>query len=140
MRKSKQHLTSLNSSEDVSYVEEDRQIKVRDGSSIAVRIHSPKKRPSDGCPIFVVYHGGGFALGDLENETLLCRNFTTLGGVAVNVDYRLAPEHLFPVPVEDAYDALKWVCFPHFSMNLTKTPRPLQISPSSAETQRKGFW
>jgi NAD(P)-dependent dehydrogenase (short-subunit alcohol dehydrogenase family) len=32
------------------------------------------------------------------------------GGVAVNVDYRLAPEHTFPTAVQDAYDALKWVC------------------------------
>ena len=94
---------------EVSYVEEDRQIPVRDGSSIKVRIHKPKMPPEDGCPIFVVYHGGGFTLGGLDDEALLCRNFTGLGGIAVNVDYRLAPEHPFPVPIEDAYDALKWV-------------------------------
>ncbi|EKD12229.1 lipase 2 [Drepanopeziza brunnea f. sp. 'multigermtubi' MB_m1] len=94
--------------EEASYVEEDRQIPVRDGSTITARIHKPKRPPVDGCPIFVVYHGGGFVLGGLETETLLCRSFTGLGGIAVNVDYRLAPEHPFPVPVEDAYDALKW--------------------------------
>ncbi|KAI6714934.1 hypothetical protein JHW43_002588 [Diplocarpon mali] len=94
--------------QETSYVEEDRQCPVRDGSSIAVRIHKPKRPPSDGCPIFVVYHGGGFALGGLDNEVVLCRNFTELGGIAVNVEYRLAPEHPFPIPCEDAYDALKW--------------------------------
>ena len=90
-------------------MEEDRQIPVRDGSSITVRIHKPKTPPKNGCPIFVVYHGGGFVFGGLENEVLLCRSFTELGGIAVNVDYRLAPEHPFPVPIVDAYDALKWV-------------------------------
>lgn len=99
----------MNSTGEVTYVEEDRKIPVRDGSSITVRIHKPRTPPKDGCPIFVVYHGGGFALGGLDNEALLCRNFTELGGIAVNVDYRLAPEHPFPVGINDAYDALKWV-------------------------------
>jgi acetyl esterase/lipase len=74
--------------------------------------------PEDGCPIFVVYHGGGFVLGDLDDEATLCRNFTQLGGIAVNVDYRLAPEHPFPVPIEDAFDALKWVCHRRFPTEL----------------------
>ncbi|KAG4439280.1 hypothetical protein IFR05_005213 [Cadophora sp. M221] len=105
----KRELTAANQSAgEVSYAEENRQIPVRDGSSIAVRIHKPKSPPEDGCPIFVVYHGGGFVLGNLENETLLCRKFTELGGIAVNVDYRLAPEYPFPTPCHDAYDALKW--------------------------------
>jgi acetyl esterase/lipase len=93
---------------DLPYVEEDRKIQVRDGNSITVRIHSPKNPPKDGSPIFVVFHGGGFCLGGLDNEAVLCRKFTERGGVAVNVDYRLAPEHPFPTPVHDAYDALKW--------------------------------
>ncbi|ESZ90039.1 hypothetical protein SBOR_9568 [Sclerotinia borealis F-4128] len=93
---------------EVSFIEEDRQISVRDGSSIGVRIHRPKNAPSGGSPVFVVYHGGGFCFGGLDNETVLCRQWTDLGGVAVNVDYRLAPEHPFPTGVNDAYDALKW--------------------------------
>jgi acetyl esterase/lipase len=56
-----------------------------------------------------MFHGGGFCLGNLENETEFCRRWADLGGVAVNVDYRLAPEFSFPTPVYDAYDALKWV-------------------------------
>jgi acetyl esterase/lipase len=55
-----------------------------------------------------MYHGGGYAVGGLDNETLLLRRWARLGGVAVNVDYRLAPEHPFPVGIHDAYDALKW--------------------------------
>lgn len=106
----RREIAAANLTGEVSYVEEDRQIPVRDGSSITVRIHKPKAPPKDGCPIFVVYHGGGFTLGGLDDEAIMCRNFTELGGIAVNVDYRLAPEHPFPVPIEDAFDALKWVC------------------------------
>ena len=58
-------------------------------------------------------HGGGFCLGGLDNEALLCREFCKkYDGVAVNVDYRLAPEYKWPIPVHDSYDALKWVSRP----------------------------
>lgn len=91
-----------------TFIEEDIRIPVRDGTTIGVRIHKPANPPADGSPIFVMYHGGGFCVGGVDNETLLLRRWAKLGGVAVNVDYRLAPEHQFPVPAHDAYDALKW--------------------------------
>ena len=82
---------------------------MRDGASITIRIHKPTTPPAGGSPVFVVYHGGGFTIGGLNDETILCRQWVEhFGGVAVNVDYRLAPEHPFPVPIHDAYDALKW--------------------------------
>ena len=37
----------------------------------------------------------------------LCRGS---GVVIVNADYRLAPEYGFPIPTNDGYSALKWVC------------------------------
>lgn len=57
----------------------------------------------------VVYHGGGYVVGDLETEAWLCNLFTSLGGIAVNVNYRHAPENPFPGPVDDCFNALKWV-------------------------------
>ncbi|KAK7459000.1 MutS domain V [Colletotrichum acutatum] len=90
------------------YVEEDVHITVGDGASIAVRIHKPRVVADDGCPVLVAFHGGGFVIGDLEGVGSLCQLFTTLGGIAVNVDYRLAPEHPFPVPVQDCFDVVKW--------------------------------
>ncbi|TKA74431.1 hypothetical protein B0A49_02859 [Cryomyces minteri] len=89
--------------------EEDIQVPMRDGAEITVRVYSPEKPPSGGSPLIVMFHGGGFVLGGLENEELNCRLFCErLGFVALNVDYRLAPEHVFPTPVNDCWDALKW--------------------------------
>jgi acetyl esterase/lipase len=55
-------------------------------------------------------HGGGFVMGSAAQDDAVCRHFaTTLGIVVASVEYRLAPEHRFPVPVEDCHDALGWL-------------------------------
>jgi acetyl esterase/lipase len=107
----KKNLTNANTKAgESSVVEEDQQIPTRDHSRITIRIYRAKSPQTGGSPVLVMYHGGGFCLGSLDNETLNCRRWVEkFGGVAVNVDYRLAPEHAFPTAVYDAYDALKWV-------------------------------
>lgn len=90
--------------------EKDVKIPTRDGTQIDARIYTPASPPREGSPLAVVYHGGGFVLGGIVSEELLCRDLASkLGVVSVNVDYRLAPEHQFPIPVNDACDAAKWV-------------------------------
>ncbi|WP_010287773.1 alpha/beta hydrolase [Kurthia massiliensis] len=86
---------------------EDRQIDVRD-AEINVRIYTPE---GDGpFPVIMYYHGGGWVFGSPEYADGGCRYLTAASGaVVVSVDYRLAPEHPFPTPVNDAYDALVWV-------------------------------
>lgn len=87
--------------------EADHDIPTRDGATIAVRTYC--RRGTRGGPVLVVLHGGGWILGGLDNEALLCRQFAEhLNGVAVNVDYRLAPEFKFPIPVYDSHDAVRW--------------------------------
>ncbi|MBP3082685.1 alpha/beta hydrolase [Mycolicibacterium fortuitum] len=62
-------------------------------------------------PTVVFFHGGGFVLGDLETHDQLCRRLCSgADAVVVSVDYRLAPENPFPAAVDDAADALIWVC------------------------------
>ncbi len=57
-------------------------------------------------PLVVYYHGGGWVLGDLEACDSVARFLVTNAGVAVlSVDYRLAPEHRFPVGLEDSLAA-----------------------------------
>ncbi|KAK1817225.1 hypothetical protein LTR12_008415 [Friedmanniomyces endolithicus] len=77
--------------------ESDHQVEMRDGHKITCRTYHPESPSSGGSPLFVMYHGGGWCIGGLENEELLCRLMTSkLGMTCVNVDYRLAPEHKFP--------------------------------------------
>lgn len=87
---------------------ENRLIPVKKDAEINVRVYTPEGQGP--FPLFVYYHGGGWVLGDLETSDLSCQLFANLTGrIVVSVDYRLAPENKFPVPVEDSYEALKWV-------------------------------
>ncbi len=77
------------------------------GTQIPIRIYTPG---NDGLfPIMVYFHGGGWVIGNLNTVDDTCRAICTYANyIVVSVDYRLAPEHKFPSPVEDAYDALLW--------------------------------
>ncbi|RAS70434.1 acetyl esterase/lipase [Lentzea atacamensis] len=80
-----------------------------DAPDVPVRVYSPAGR-TEAVPGLVYIHGGGFVLGDLDMfHAIVLRLVDELGIVIVSVDYRLAPEHPFPAPVEDCYAALKWV-------------------------------
>ncbi len=55
-------------------------------------------------------HGGGWVICDLDTHDAMCRLLAEESGArVVSVDYRLAPEHPFPAPVDDCWDALRWV-------------------------------
>ena len=65
----------------------------------------------DELPILMYFHGGRFFSGDLESHDTLCRLLAIAAGCrVVAVDYRLAPEHVFPAAAEDACRAVEWLC------------------------------
>ena len=66
-------------------------------------------RDSDGAPVLVFAHGGGWVMGDLETHDGLCRHLARASGWAVlAVDYRLAPESPFPAAIDDVTAAVGW--------------------------------
>ena len=78
------------------------------GGEITVRVYKPAGMGPH--PVLVFYHGGGWVIGDLYTHDGICRSLTNAAGCAVvSVDYRLAPESKYPVPVEDSYAGLLWV-------------------------------
>jgi acetyl esterase/lipase len=61
-------------------------------------------------PLFLYIHGGGFAAGLPEIVEEMVKRVTELSGcVAVQPDYRLAPEHPYPAALEDCWAVLKWI-------------------------------
>ncbi|KAJ2907016.1 hypothetical protein MKZ38_008584 [Zalerion maritima] len=76
---------------------------------LQIKVHKPRKIPKGGCPGMVAFSGGGYVLRDFDMAADLCHRWTALGGIAIDIGYRVAPEHPFPVPVQDCFEGLKWV-------------------------------
>ncbi|BBX19226.1 alpha/beta hydrolase [Mycolicibacterium duvalii] len=78
-------------------------------SGVEVRLHRPARATGTG-PALLWIHGGGYVIGDAAQDDVLCRRFADeLGATVVAVNYRLAPEHPYPTPLEDCYTALRWM-------------------------------
>ncbi len=61
-------------------------------------------------PVLVWFHGGGMILGTYNSAHEICLKLANhTGYIIVNVDYRLAPDYIFPTPLNDAYSAFLWV-------------------------------
>lgn len=76
---------------------------------VRVRIHRPVDQAGT-LPGFYHIHGGGMIIGSIDGEDASMAAFVEqVGCVAVSVEYRLAPEHRHPAPVEDCYAGLRWM-------------------------------
>lgn len=101
---------------DVDVDEESLDVRTRNDTSLELRVFrpdlaSPSAAQDDGVglPLILLFHGGHYVLGSPANLGLTC---TTLAkahnAVVVASQYSLAPEHTFPVSIEDAWDVLSW--------------------------------
>ena len=77
---------------------------------VPVRLYWPRKLGRDErIPVLVFMHGGAWVFCSMDTHEnmlrYLCSKADTIG---VNVGYRLAPEHKFPVALEDCYAVLEW--------------------------------
>nr|AKJ87255.1 hypothetical protein [uncultured organism] len=87
---------------------EDITFPARDGASIICRHYTPKQGQAQQAILF--FHGGGFVTRDLDSHDKACRRLAQVNGMQVfSIAYRLAPEHKFPVPVQDCHDAFNWL-------------------------------
>ena len=78
------------------------------GGPVAVRVYTPAG--AGPFPAAVYFHGGGWAMGNLDLTDPLCRMLTNRAGcVVVSADSRLAPEHPYPAALDDAYAVTTWV-------------------------------
>jgi acetyl esterase len=81
-----------------------------DGGEIDLLVYRPSGPGPH--PAHLYLHGGGWVVGSVDHAhiDITCRE-RCVGAqcVVVSVDYRKAPEHKFPIPLEDCYTALTWV-------------------------------
>lgn len=97
---------------------------------ITVLVMSPVRSAGPRPAVYHV-HGGAMVAGDRYlSAEMLARWVVELGVVVVSVEYRLAPEHPHPAPVEDCYAGLEWLA--RNSERLDVDPRRLVVVGSSA--------
>jgi acetyl esterase len=75
---------------------------------VPIRIYRPSG--AGPLPLFLHAHGGGWVAGSLASHDTLCRILADrLSAILVAVDYRLAPEHVYPAALDDVDAAWCWV-------------------------------
>lgn len=76
---------------------------------LPVKLYRPKNCDHP-LPAVLWMHGGGYVMGGIDYEVgNMQRLVDNSGCVVVAVDYRLAPEHPYPAPLDDCYQALSWM-------------------------------
>ncbi|SDJ21768.1 alpha/beta hydrolase [Chryseobacterium jejuense] len=101
-----------------------------DGEEIRLHIYQPEKFNRNKTLIY--FHGGGYVFGLPEQvDSQMFEIADGLQATIVSVDYRLTPQHKFPIPVLDGFDTLKWV-IDNGGPQLGIDPENLTISGASA--------
>ena len=78
-----------------------------DAGGVPARLYKPNNNTN--LPLLVYYHGGGWVLGYVDSHDGICRALAMQSECAVlSVEYRLAPEFPFPIPLTDSVTATRW--------------------------------
>ena len=76
---------------------------------LKLRIYRPNDLPQPAAALYWI-HGGGTVLGDATMNDCYCANIADqLAILVTSIEYRRAPEHPFPTPLEDCYAGFKWL-------------------------------
>lgn len=80
-----------------------------DGRNGPIQIRAYQPTPERDVPLVMLFHGGGWVVGNINDYDAFSRRIAhESGAIVVAVEYRLAPEHKFPAALEDCYDATVW--------------------------------
>ncbi|PMS14363.1 alpha/beta hydrolase [Trinickia dabaoshanensis] len=94
---------------DVSGIDVTRRVVEQDGLNLSLVIVKPQ-HAGGVLPVFMFFHGGGWILGDYPTHERLVRDLVVQSGAAAAfVEYTPSPEARFPVAINEAYAATKWV-------------------------------
>jgi acetyl esterase len=78
-----------------------------DGNHIPARVYTPEGEGP--FPVLCYFHGGGWVIGSIEMADATARSLCVGAEcVVVSPDYRMAPEHPFPAPLEDCFAVTEW--------------------------------
>jgi acetyl esterase len=81
-----------------------------DGKDIPITIVRPPNSSNETLPVVMFFHGGGWILGGFDTHDRLVRELANNANAAiVFVNYTPSPEAKYPVSLEQAYAATKWV-------------------------------
>ena len=72
-----------------------------------LRLYLPATPPQESLPLLVYLHGGGWTIGSINSCARYCIALAERGVAVLAVDYRLAPEYPYPVPLNDCADAVE---------------------------------
>lgn len=85
-------------------------IPTREGGEVLARVFKPAGFEDKALPVTVYFHGGGWVIANLDVYEPSCRALANAAEtIVVSVNYRQAPEAVYPAAVTDAYDAAQWV-------------------------------
>jgi acetyl esterase len=98
---------------------EDRTIPGGPIGEVSIRIIRPSNNAKATLPVVMYFHGGGWVLGGPDTHDRLVKELANGAHAAiVFVNYTPSPEAKYPVPIEQAYVATKWVAENGHTMNV----------------------
>lgn len=104
-------------------------LRVKDDKNINLYIFEPKNINTDKVLLYI--HGGGFVFKGNFKHYSNCKRYAVEGNCkVVYVDYRLAPKYKYPIPIDDCFEAYKWVI--KNSSNLKIDPNKIIVGGDSA--------
>ena len=81
-----------------------------DDYEIPVTVYKPNNVDVNGAPVTIFFHGGGWVYGSRKDYELLVTYLAEeTKSIWLSVEYRLAPENKYPVPINDALSVTEWI-------------------------------